>query len=44
MIFQSMASFIDRSIGFEPNNDLTRMNAQYIDISSKVLMDHREVR
>lgn len=35
-----MVLLIERSAGFEMNFDLTRVNADYISIASKVLVDH----
>lgn len=38
-----MASFVDRCVAFEKSSDLTRVNVQYTNTVSKVLVDRREV-
>lgn len=39
-----MPSFTDRDIALEMNCDLTRLNVQYTDTVSKVLLDHTKMR
>lgn len=42
-IFPTVASSTDRSIGFEADCDLTRLEVQYTDILNRVLVDQRSV-
>lgn len=42
MVFQSTASFIEMSVVFKPLFDLTRMNVQYSDFITKVLLDLKD--
>lgn len=39
MVFPFIASFNDKSLGFEGNCELSQMNVQYSDIANKVLVD-----
>lgn len=44
MVFLFVASFIERSVGFDGKCDMTRMNVRYRDIVVKVVVDHRKLQ
>lgn len=43
MVYLSVTSFSDRSVGLEARCDLVRMVVQYIDIGNEVIVNHVEV-